>query len=198
MSDNEKDQIPANDYERELDTDLDDKTADKPTGMALHTKILLGLLVGVVGGLVANQIATNTTGITLFGRHLVSVDFTVIGRSISSLLNGVFGYDYTPLQWVTSITSNFTQPIGTVFLNLLLMIVVPLVFSSLVVGVAGIGDIRKLGRIGLKSFAYTLVISAISVIIGLVLANTIRPGERINRETADQLAQRYGSDATKR
>lgn len=195
MSENEKDQIPADDYERELATDLDDETPDKPKGMALHTKILIGLLVGVIGGLVVNQLATNTTGINLFGYQLISADFTVIGQAISSVLNRIFGYDYTPLQWLTSFTSNFTQPVGTVFLNLLLMIVVPLVFASLVVGVAGIGDIRKLGRIGLKSFAYCLVISAISVVIGLGLANTIRPGERISPENATKLKEKYSKGA---
>ena len=85
------------------------------------------------------------------------------------------------MAWVVD---NITQPVGQLFLRLLLMIVVPLVFSSLVVGVAGIGDIRKLGRVGLKSFAYTLVISAISVVIGLTLANTIRPGKRIDPATS--------------
>jgi DAACS family dicarboxylate/amino acid:cation (Na+ or H+) symporter len=73
--------------------------------------------------------------------------------------------------------------VGQLFLRLLLMIVVPLVFSSLVVGVAGIGDIRKLGRVGLKSFGYCLVISAISVAIGITLANTIKPGKRIDPST---------------
>src|SRR5215207_8327675 len=160
MSDNEKDQIPADDYERELDTDLDDKTRDKPTGMALHTKILLGLLVGVLGGLAVNY--------SLGGTH-------------------------PNVVWLVS---NVTQPVGTVFLNLLLMIVVPLVFSSLVVGVAGIGDIRKLGRIGLKSFSYCLIISAISVVIGLGLANTIRPGERISPEIATQLKEKFSGGAT--
>lgn len=159
MSENEKDQIPADDYERELDTDLDDKTADKPKGMAQHTKILLGLLVGVVGGLVVNW--------SLGGSH-------------------------PNVVWVVS---NITQPIGTVFLNLLLMIVVPLVFASLVVGVAGIGDIRKLGRIGLKSFAYCLIISAISVVIGLGLANTIRPGNRIAEDVQVQLKEKFSKGA---
>ncbi|MFN2500576.1 MAG: dicarboxylate/amino acid:cation symporter [Pyrinomonadaceae bacterium] len=147
------------DYERELDTDLDDKTGDRPKGMALHTKILIGLIVGVIGGLVANR---------LLGGTSPNVAWTI---------------------------SNITQPIGTLFLNLLLMIVVPLVFSSLVVGVAGIGDIRKLGRIGLKSFAYCLIISAISVVIGLGLANTIRPGERISPEIASQLKEKFSSGA---
>jgi len=159
MSENDKNQIPTDDYERELATDLDDKTRDKPKGMALHTKILIGLLVGIIGGLVANQI---------------------------------FGGDNPNVAWTIA---NLTQPLGTLFLNLLLMIVVPLVFSSLVVGVAGIGDIRKLGRIGAKSFAYCLIISAISVVIGLVLANTIRPGERVNPETAAALKERYSSNA---
>ena len=76
------------------------------------------------------------------------------------------------------------------------MIVIPLVFSSLVVGVAGIGDIRKLGRIGLKSFAYTLIISAISVIIGLTLANTIRPGQRVSETTAAALKEEFSSGAS--
>jgi len=158
----ENDKIPTDDYERELTTDLDDDTPDKPKGVALHTKILIGLLIGVLGGLAVNW--------SLGGNH-------------------------PNVVWIVS---NITQPVGTLFLSLLLMIVVPLVFSSLVVGVAGIGDIRKLGRIGLKSFAYCLIISAISVVIGLVLANTIRPGERINPETASQLKEKFGSDAATR
>ena len=131
MNEQDKEPIPADQYDREIATDLDDKTPDKPKGIALHTKILIGLLVGVIGGLIANQ---------------------------------VWGGSDANVAWAVS---NITQPVGTLFLNLLLMIVVPLVFSSLVVGVSGIGDIRKLGRIGLKSFAYCLIISAISVVIGV-------------------------------
>ncbi|MGB7208695.1 MAG: dicarboxylate/amino acid:cation symporter [Pyrinomonadaceae bacterium] len=155
----ENDNIPTDDYERELATDLDDDTPDKPKGIALHTKILIGLVVGVAGGLSANW---------------------------------ALGGNDPNLVWFVG---NFTQPIGTLFLNLLLMIVVPLVFSSLVVGVAGIGDIRKLGRIGFKSFAYCIVISAISVVIGLGLANTIRPGEKISPEIAAQLKEKFSSGA---
>jgi DAACS family dicarboxylate/amino acid:cation (Na+ or H+) symporter len=62
---------------------------------------------------------------------------------------------------------------------------------------AGIGDIRKLGRVGLKSFGYCLVISAISVVIGLTLANTIKPGKRIDPATSAALQQRYATDANK-
>ncbi|MEO8648765.1 MAG: cation:dicarboxylase symporter family transporter, partial [Acidobacteriota bacterium] len=159
MAEQNKDQLPPDEYERELATDLDDDTPDSPKGMALHTKILLGLLAGVLGGL--------------------AVNWTMGGSD-------------PKVVWLVQ---NITQPIGTVFLNLLLMIVVPLVFASLVVGVAGIGDIRKLGRIGLKSFAYCLIISAISVVIGLTLANTIKPGTRIPPEIAAQLKEKFNGGA---
>jgi DAACS family dicarboxylate/amino acid:cation (Na+ or H+) symporter len=159
MAETDNDRIPDDEYERELTTDLDDTTRDKPKGMPLHTKILIGLLVGVLGGLVVN--------------------WTLGGTNPNVL-------------WFIS---NVTQPIGTLFLSLLLMIVVPLVFSSLVVGVAGIGDIRKLGRIGVKAFVYCLVISAISVVIGLVLANTIRPGQRIDPVVQAQLKEKFGGGA---
>lgn len=148
-------------FEREVTTDLDEETPDKPKGMALHTRILIGLAVGVIAGVAVNY---------------------------------RFGGDDPR---VVLIVENVTHPIGQLFLRLLLMIVVPLVFSSLVVGVAGIGDIRKLGRVGLKSFGYCLVISAISVVIGLTLANTIKPGKRIDPNTSAALQQRYATDATK-
>src|SRR6185369_4358164 len=158
--DKTKKTIDADAFEREVTTDLDEETPDKPKGMALHTRILIGLAIGVVAGLAVNK---------------------------------GFGGDHPRVVWIVD---NFTQPIGQLFLRLLLMIVVPLVFSSLVVGVAGIGDIRKLGRVGLKSFVYCLVISAISVAIGLTLANTIRPGDRIDPATAAALQQRFATAAT--
>src|SRR5256885_2807437 len=131
-----KPQIDADAFEREVTTDLDEETPDRPKGLALHTRILIGLAVGVIAGVTVNY---------------------------------AFGGDHPRVAWIID---NITQPVGQLFLRLLLMIVVPLVFSSLVVGVAGICDIRKLGRVGLKSVAYCLVISAISVVIGFTPAKT--------------------------
>lgn len=116
---------------------------------------------------------------------------SVVGIAVNIWLGG----DNPSVVWVIR---HITEPIGQLFLRLLLMVVVPLVFSSLIVGVAGIGDIRTLGRIGVKSFIYTLVISTISVAIGITLANTIRPGDRIDPATATALEERYGQDAAKR
>jgi DAACS family dicarboxylate/amino acid:cation (Na+ or H+) symporter len=118
----------------------------------------------------------------------------VVGVAAGIAVNASMGGDHPRIIWIVA---NITEPVGQLFLRLLLMTVVPLVFSSLVVGVAGIGDVRKLGRVGLKSFVYTFVISAISVAIGLTLANTIRPGNRIDPATAAALEARYSSAATK-
>jgi DAACS family dicarboxylate/amino acid:cation (Na+ or H+) symporter len=159
---------PANDvldadaYELEETTDLKDSTPDRPKGIPLHTRIFIGLLVGVVAGVGCNL---------------------------------AFGGDNARVTWAIA---NITEPVGQLFLRLLQMTVIPLVFSSLVIGVMGTGDVRKLGRVGLKCLAYTVVISAISVVIGLTLANTVRPGARIDPATAEALSARYGSDATRR
>ncbi|MBI2505541.1 MAG: dicarboxylate/amino acid:cation symporter [Candidatus Latescibacteria bacterium] len=118
-----------------------------------------------------------------------------IGALSGLAANTLLGSDHLGLAWAVG---QVAEPVGALFLRLLLMVVVPLVFSSLVVGVAGIGDLRRLGRVGLRSFAYTFVISAISVLIGLGLANTIRPGERLSSQTAAALQARYGGDAGKR
>lgn len=118
-----------------------------------------------------------------------------IGVAAGLAVNLLVGADHPSVAWVTH---HVTEPVGALFLRMLLMIVVPLVFASLVVGVAAVGDIRTLGRVALRSFAYSLVLSAISVAIGLSLANTIRPGDRVDPETAVALRERFGADARKR
>lgn len=162
MSDTKPNDVDPNAFERELTTDLKDSTPDRPHGMPLHTRILIGLLAGVLGGLAANKFA---------------------------------GGESPQVLWIVQ---NITEPIGQLFLRLLLMTVIPLVFSSLIVGVAGLGDIRKLGRIGIKCLLYTVIISAISVVIGLVAVNLVRPGKRVDAETARALEARYAVDASKR
>jgi DAACS family dicarboxylate/amino acid:cation (Na+ or H+) symporter len=96
------------------------------------------------------------------------------------------------------IVDQVADPVGQLFLRLLLLLVVPLVFSSLAMGIAGLGDLRRIGRIGIKSLIYTLVVSGISVLIGLTLANTIRPGKRISPEVSAKLAARFSGEAAKR
>lgn len=116
----------------------------------------------------------------------------IIGAVLGLIANVTVGAENPTVAWIVR---NVSQPAGTLFLRLLMMVVIPLVFSSLVVGVASIGDVRKVGRVGVHSFVYTLVISAISVAIGITLVNLIRPGERISPETALGLEARYGAAA---
>lgn len=74
------------------------------------------------------------------------------------------------------IATDYIHPFGTLFLNLIKMIIVPLVLSSLVVGAASIGDPKKLGRIGGKTMLYYLATTCVAVIIGLILGNLFTPG----------------------
>jgi dicarboxylate/amino acid:cation (Na+ or H+) symporter, DAACS family len=96
------------------------------------------------------------------------------------------------LKWFTV---NVAEFIGRIFLNLIFMVVVPLVFSALVLGISEIGDVRKLGRMGLRTFLMTLILSGASVAIGITLANVIRPGDRLTETQREVLRERYQSDA---
>lgn len=88
--------------------------------------------------------------------------------------------------------------LGTAFINLITMIVIPLVVASLLVGTASLGDLRKLGRIGGKTLAYYMLTTAVAVTIGLALANVIKPGSGVSEETRVELTERYGGDAASR
>lgn len=74
----------------------------------------------------------------------------------------------------------YLQPIGTVFLNMIKMIVVPIIISTLVIGVAGTGDLKKLGKLGGKSLIYFEVVTTIAIIVGLLAANIFQPGDGID------------------
>lgn len=74
----------------------------------------------------------------------------------------------------------YLQPIGTIFIRLIKMIVIPIVISSLIVGVAGVGDIKKLGKLGGKTILYFEIITTIAIIIGLAAANLFQPGTGID------------------
>lgn len=96
------------------------------------------------------------------------------------------------------LTTFFTwiEPIGTVFIRLIMMIVVPLVVASLILGTASLGDIRKLGRIGGKTVAFYLMTTALAVSIGLLASNVVRPGSRIDAGTRDELVAQYSGEAS--
>ena len=90
-------------------------------------------------------------------------------------------------SWVKAFTAYVTTPFSKVFLSLIFMLIVPLLFSALVVGIAEMGDIRALGRIGWKTLGYTVVLSSIAVLIGLLLVNWLQPGAGVDPTLAQSL-----------
>lgn len=127
--------------------------------MALHNKILLGLLAGAVTGVIVNL----TLGLT------------------------------PTVEWIVR---NVSEPLGRVWLNALIMVVIPLIISTLALGVAGLGSISKLGRIGLVTLASFVGLTTIAVVLGLLAVNIVRPGEGIDPGVRDRLMATYQGQAT--
>ncbi|MGG6175819.1 glutamate/aspartate:proton symporter GltP [Pantoea allii] len=83
-------------------------------------------------------------------------------------------------EWLVN---NILSPAGDIFIHLIKMIVVPIVISSLIVGIAGVGDAKKLGRIGFKTILYFEVITTVAIVVGITLANVFQPGTGIDMST---------------
>ncbi|MEJ8547563.1 cation:dicarboxylate symporter family transporter [Brevibacillus borstelensis] len=92
----------------------------------------------------------------------------VIGLFLGILVGAIF--------YGNPAVASYLQPIGDIFIRLIKMIVVPIVISTLIVGVAGVGDIKKLGKIGGKTILYFEIVTTIAIIVGLVAANLFHPG----------------------
>ena len=81
---------------------------------------------------------------------------------------------------------NFLQPFGDIFLRMIKMIVVPIIVSSLIVAVAGVGDLKAVGKLGAKSLSYFVVVTMIAIAVGLISANIIQPGAGVNMDKLEQ------------
>lgn len=99
-----------------------------------------------------------------------------------------FSYAYKGgfLNWMTSSTSNWVSPWGEIFIRLLKFIAIPLVLFSVIVGVASLSDMSKLGRLGGKTLGIYLVTTVLAVSIGLTLVNTVGPGIGLDKQTANK------------
>lgn len=104
--------------------------------------------------------------------------------AVAGILANLYAADAT---WLDGLVRYVTDPVGQVFLRLLFMLVMPLVFSALVLGVVEIGDPRALGRIGGKTLVWILVVTTVAVTIGLVAVNVLQPGRGLPPEIGQQL-----------
>lgn len=117
--------------------------------LPLHTKIFIGLTVGVVAGLICNSA-------------------------------------FHDAPWLNGLIRNFITPFGQIFLRIIFMAVIPLIFAALVLGVADLGEVRRLGRVGVRTLAYTMFLTTVSVLIGITLVQVVRPGAGLSE--SDRLA----------
>ncbi len=102
------------------------------------------------------------------------------GLAIQILLGLILGIIIGAIFYGNPAVTSYLQPIGDIFIRLIKMIVVPIVFSSLVVGVAGVGDIKKVGKIGGKTILYFELVTTVAIVLGLLVANLAHPGTGIN------------------
>ena len=109
---------------------------------------------------------------------------------IGLLLGTAYGIASAFNGW-SEFTSNFISPFGTIFLNLLKLIAVPLIVSSLITGIASLSDTRKLSRIGLRTILLYVATTAVAVSIGLILVNVLEPGSAIPDSYQETLSNEY-------
>jgi DAACS family dicarboxylate/amino acid:cation (Na+ or H+) symporter len=135
------------------------------------------------------------SGLGLHWKILIGMAIgAMTGIACNLMVQGQGPHAIANLKWFAD---TFTFPIGNLFLRLIFMVVVPLVFCALTLGVAEIGDVRKLGRLGMRTLVMTLIFSTASVLIGLTLANVLQPGNLITQESREALKEQYAEDASK-
>ena len=120
-------------------------------------------------------------------------------KIIIGMVSGVlFGVIFSQITWGSIFISNWIKPFGTIFINLLKLIAMPLILGSLIKGVSDLKDISKLSKIGGRTIIIYLCTTVLAVIIGLFLVNTISPGKSISEKTRNELMSSYKSDAAEK
>src|SRR3989337_1983554 len=118
----------------------------------------------------------------------LSLQWKMLIGFVNGLVLGLIAYSsQRDAAWVEYLTTYVTQPVGQIFLRLLFMLVIPLLFSALVVGISEMGEVKSLKRIGIRTLVYTVVVSSIAVAVSLLLVNLLRPGAGVDRAAADSV-----------
>lgn len=116
-------------------------------------------------------------------------------RIIIGMVVGVLGGIAMQLSGLDAETisavNKWVKPVGDIFLRLIFMMVMPLIFCALILGVGELGDVKNLGRIGVRTLIYTVIVSMISVIIGIGMVQLVKPGSGIPEENRVKLIEQY-------
>ncbi len=164
-------------------------------GLGLYLLTLALLLGGPLVGLLAPLSGPRTLMLFFVPASFVAMGVApvklpskiIIGLALGTVAGFLIGPEVT-----------FIKPIGTIFLRLIFMVIVPLVLASLFVGTQSLGDIRTMGRIGFRTVAFYAVYTLVGAGVGLVLANTLRPGEGLTPEAQQELMASFGEAAQTR
>ncbi|HET9459065.1 MAG TPA: dicarboxylate/amino acid:cation symporter [Sphingomicrobium sp.] len=117
-----------------------------------------------------------------------SFQWQMLAGFLIGLVAGLIVYStQQDARWVEIVTTYVTQPIGQIFLRLIFMLVIPLLFSALVVGISEMGEVRSLKRVGIRTLVYTVVVSSIAVAVSLAAVNLLKPGAGVDRAAAEQM-----------
>ena len=106
----------------------------------------------------------------------------------------LFGLIMSQISFGKSLIVNYVKPFGTIFINSLKLIAIPLILASLIKGISDLKDISKLSMLGSRTIALYLMTTVIAVSIGLTVVNIVKPGKSINNETRIDLLKAYGDD----
>lgn len=112
---------------------------------------------------------------------------------IGMVLGIIFGFIMNSVDGGKGFVGDWVKPFGTIFINLLKLIAVPLILASLIKGVSDLKDISKIKKMGLRTISIYIVTTLVAIIIGLTIVNTIKPGEGMSADTIEKIKQKYVS-----
>lgn len=115
----------------------------------------------------------------------------LIGMALGILI----GLVLTNFDWGSNFVTDWIKPFGTIFINSLKLIAVPLILASLIKGVSDLKDISSLSQMGLKTIVTYILTTLVAVSIGLAIVNIVQPGSSIDEDTRQELLEAYGGDA---
>ncbi|MCG1037634.1 dicarboxylate/amino acid:cation symporter [Polaribacter sargassicola] len=114
---------------------------------------------------------------------------------IGMFLGIIFGFIMNSIDGGKGFVADWIKPFGTIFINLLKLIAVPLILASLIKGISDLKDISKIKSMGLRTIGLYMFTTLVAVVIGLSIVNTVKPGNGMPEDTIEKIKQKYSNDA---
>jgi Na+/H+-dicarboxylate symporter len=163
--------------------------------LALHWKILIGMVLGIICGLVLLNTSWGAT-------QIVSKVIPESQEIVHSVVNGevVAKVVTTPEKQVTVTQASYfigrwVKPFGDIFINLLKLIAVPLILASLIKGISDLKDISKIKKMGLRTIVIYVMTTVVAIVIGLSIVNIAGPGKGMSDDTLNKIKAKYETSA---